>query len=127
MPKVQIETMITKLYRRLQLILKPLKKGDVLFGDCSDFSMSTVANQIRHGLRSYDGTLEHSFWHGENTYRITILSASMPYYVLDGEVLTRKVDDTGQFVWMKRVLPNRIMKAKIEDMILTGRLKRSIK
>jgi len=119
--------MITKLYRKIQLKLQPLKKGDVLMGDCCDFNMSSMLNQIRHGLRSYEGNLKHSFWHGDNTYRITILSVSMPYYIFSGEVLTRNMDDTGQFVWVKRILPNRISKAKIIDMILTGRLKRSTK
>lgn len=116
--------MIFKLFRKIKLALKPLKQGDVLYGNCADFKMSSGITQIRHGLRSIEGDLVFTYWHGYNTYRVTILNASMPYYIFDGEVLTRDMDSLGQFVWKKRTSPNRMWKRLIHDMIVEGKLAR---
>lgn len=117
--------MIVRLIRKIKLKLYPLKKGEVLYGDCLDFNIGSILNQVRHGLRSPEGDLKYTFWYGENTYRITIVRTCMPYYVFDAEVLTKSIDDNGQFVWKKRHMANRVMKSKINDMILTGKLTRS--
>lgn len=117
--------MIFKILRRLKLLTKPIRKDDVLMGDCNDFGMGSALEQSMHRLRTLSGKLLLSFWTGNDTYRLTVRGTAMPYYILDAEVLTRSLDDSGAFVWVQRSSQRRIPKKKIHDMILTGKLKRS--
>lgn len=117
--------MLLNFIRKIRLkFFKDLKKDDVLYGDSMDFRMDSSLNQAIHGLNSPKEGPKIKFWQGVNTYRITIKRAFMPYYVFDGEVLTKSIDDNGQFVWKKRRLENRIMKHIIHVMILDGKLKK---
>lgn len=114
--------MINKLLRKVGLLLNPLKKGDILLGDCSDFGLNTQLEQVRHDLRDISGDITHTHWVGSDTYRLTILITAMPsYYVLKAEVLTRTIEDD-QFVWKKRYIDRRINKQKIHDMLLAGKI-----
>lgn len=117
--------MLFRIFQKTKLFLNPVKKSEILMGNCLDFNLGTTLNQIRHGLRTYGGDLSHTFWNGADTYRITVLLDVGGYFVLDCEVLTRKLDQNDQFVWMKRSSANRILKSKIHDMILAGKLTRS--
>lgn len=118
--------MLAKLFRKIHLFTKPIKKGDVLMGDCSDFNIGMQLNQIKHGLRSLEGNLGFTYWVGQDTYRLTVLNGTnLPYYILDCEILTRAMDDSRQFIWKKRTRSNKILKSKIHAMILEGKLKRN--
>lgn len=94
-------------------------------GDCSDFGLGRQIEQIMHGLRSIDGSVPFTYWHGPDTYRLTVESTAMPYYILKAEVLTRNIDNNGQFVWKERNQVRRIWKSKIHSMILEGSIIRS--
>lgn len=114
------------LLERIKLKIKPLKKGDVLMGDCQDFGLSTTLEQIRHGLREINEPQSSNFWYGFDTYKLVIShNTDLPYYIMDGYVLTRSLDEDRYFVWFKRRIERRILKTKFHDMILKGKLIRS--
>lgn len=116
--------MIRKLYRRIRLAFNPLRKGDVLMGDCSDFGIHGLVEQIMHQLRDVGMQPHFSVWSGGDTYKLTVTNRSMPYYILEAEVLTRAMDEAGNFIWMPRTQPRRIDKSKINAMIASGELRR---
>lgn len=112
------------LFRKIRLTIKPLKKGDVLMCDHSVICTGTSVPLILHGLVSIDGTITHKPWSGPNTYRMTITNVSMPYYILESEILTISTDSS-QFAWKQRITPRRISKHEIHSMILNGIITRS--
>lgn len=112
------------LFRKIRLMIKPIKKGDVLMCDHSAICTGRYVPLILHGLVSIEGDITHKPWPGPDTYRMTVTNVSMPYYVLDAEILTIE-SATAQFVWKQRITPRRISKHEIHSMILDGILTRS--
>lgn len=114
--------MIFQLVRKVKLLLNPIKAGQVFYGDTADFYFG-VMEQALHGLRDLEGKEKQHYWHGPDTYRLTVVSTQMPYYRCDSDVLTRTVEN-GNFLWKARSLPRRMHKQRFHELIVEGKIKR---
>lgn len=108
---------------KARLFFNPPKKGDVFLGDCRHF-MRDYLERILHDTRDWQGNVTAEHWHGENTYRLTVESTAMPYYILKAEVLTW-IPKNPYYEWKKRSQPRRIDKARFRDLIVSGTVRKS--
>jgi hypothetical protein len=112
---------------KLKLSFTPPKKGDIYIGDNFDFLIGKPMEQILHGLRNRNGDPIYDPAIGIDSYKVTIIRDSMPYYVLECHSLvyaTGSKSGSTEFKWLKRNQDRRIMKDLFQDMILEGRLKK---
>lgn len=116
--------MIRGLLTKIKLLFDPPKKGDVYVGDSFDFMAGSVVEQILHGLRDRNGDLLYTRLDGPESYKLTVVLDSMPYYCIDCEVLVRNDSGHPKYVWMKRTQARRIWKDRFEQMIVDGRVKK---
>lgn len=114
--------MIRGLLTKLKLRICPPMKGDTFIGDSFEFMAGNTVEQILHGLSNFHGDVLYSRPDGPDTYRMTIISTSMPYYKVNCEVLV-KDNLTHKYVWKERSQPKRIMKDAFHDMIVSGRIR----
>lgn len=111
--------MIRRLIERVKLYRNPPKAGDVFWTDSFDFLAGRVLEHIFHGLRRYGGEPLYEPIHGEKTYRMEIISSSMPYYVIRCDVLAQHVNDKRKD-WFRRSRDRRVPKDAFNQMVIDG-------
>jgi len=107
--------------KKALLLIKPPKKGDVYYGDAFEFVTARPVEKILHGMKDKHGDTLWIESMGHGTYKITIESSSMPYYICKAEVLVQSKKGY-DFTWLTRVQPRRIVKGVLTDMIADGRI-----
>jgi len=104
---------------RLLLYLNPPKVGDTYLSDAMYNIVGKPIEKVLHGMKTIDGDILYEPVVGDGSYKLTIDSDTMPYYICSAQVLVR--DNTG-FKWLKRIEPKRILKKNFINMILDGRI-----
>lgn len=114
--------MILNLFRRIQLSLNQPKNGDSFFADPLDFMCDSLSERIFFEMTDRHGHTLWNFIHGNNTYRFTILSTAMPYYICDVEIMVSSRENPNKRVWLKRTRQRRIWKKDFHRLILENRM-----
>lgn len=104
---------------RLRLRLNPPKVGDTYLDDAMYNVIGRPVEKVLHGMKAINGDMLYEPMVGEGSYKLTIDSDSMPYYICSAQVL---VKDSFGFKWLKRSQPRRILKKNFIDMIIDGRI-----
>ncbi len=115
--------MIRKLIQRFLLWRNPPKTDDVYWTDSFTYLAGRPMEHVLHGLRDKNGNARAEPVHGPCTYRMTIRSDSMSYYVVQCEVLAAN-RSTHEKLWAFRVQPRRIDKKIFVQMILDKEIKK---
>jgi hypothetical protein len=114
--------MINKFIKRVSLYFNPPKKGDVFYGDAFDYICESTTERIFYEMTDRYG---HSMFHyvvGSNTYRFTVESAAMPYYICGVEILAQSRGNPYKKTWLKRSRPRRIWKKDFHRLIIEDRM-----
>lgn len=113
--------MFLRIVRKIGLLIKPPKKGDIFHGDPVWFIIPRPIEMVLHGLKDKFGTNLYDPIPSKDCFRFTIEQCGNEIYILNSEVLCRnKFSD--MLVWMKRTQPRRIGKDMFEEMFLNGLL-----
>lgn len=105
-----------RLIRKLFLKMNPPRRGDVYYRSWLDFIKLTPFKQRL--FQSRDSFYE--FIPGEHSYRYTITSDGMPYYICKVEIWVTDYGFTKPY-WLECSVPGRIFKGQFIDMILSGK------
>lgn len=118
--------MIRRLINRIKLALNPPKAGDVYYGDPFDFVLGKLLERVLHDMVNIHGDILWEIIPSDDCIRLTVDSASMPYYICASEALCRRVKGEGNNIeWRKRSLQRRLLKEEFHKMIIDGRLKKA--
>ncbi len=104
------------------LSLKAPKNGDVFYGDSMDLMPDRPSERIFFPLHDRYGVTKHNVRNGKNTYRFTIQSTAMPYYILLVEVFVEDSKNRLRTQWLPRSMVRRMWKKDFHDLILDKRL-----
>ena len=107
--------------KHIILFFYPPKKGEVYFGNPADFGLNGTLEKIFHGLKDSKGTVYYKPVFSDNSYKLEIISDSMPYYICRASILAvceEKLD------WNKRSNDRRIFKSRFKALIADGLLNR---
>ena len=115
--------MIRKFVQRFLLWRNPPKTDDVYWTDSFTYLAGRPFEHVLHGLKNKNGDTVAEAVYGRCTYRMTIRSYSMPYYVVQCEVLAAQRSTHDKF-WAFRTQPRRIDKDVFIRMILSGEVKK---
>jgi len=115
--------MLKRLLRSLSFIINSPKTGDQFFGESQDHITGSLESAL-HGLNALNGGVSFYF-HGKDTYRLTVVSTAMPYYILQAAVLVKPIEPTKYFEWSERIQRRRISKDKFKEMFLQGKIRRA--
>ena len=113
--------MIRRLVLKISLFLRPLKKGDILYGDPVWWIIPRPIEMVLHDLKDRFGTNLYDPIPSEGCYKLTIEKDLDSYYVLDSEVLCN-TKFSGIGFWKKRSQPRRMARLQLEEYILNGLL-----
>jgi hypothetical protein len=114
--------MIKQLVTKIALYFHPPKNGDVFYADAMDYMCERPYERIHYPLIDRHGHTLWNFVPGNNTYRFTILSAAMPYYICDAEILVSNRENPYEKIWLKRSQQRRIWKKDFHRLIADGRM-----
>lgn len=104
---------------RLRLRLNPPKVGDTYLDDAMYNVIGRPLEKVLHGMKAINGDSLCEPMVGEGSYKLTIESDHMPYYICTAKIL---VKDNSGFKWLKRSQPRRILKKNFIEMIVNGRI-----
>lgn len=113
---------MNRILSAIKLMLSSPRNGDVFFADYNDFLCEGTSEHIFYPITDRYGHTEWHFIPGNNTYRFTIVSDAMPYYICDVELLVAARENRFKRVWLKRSRPRRIWKKDFNRLILDGRM-----
>jgi hypothetical protein len=113
--------MIRRLILKLALFLKPLRAGDVLYGDPVWWVIPRPIEMVLHGLKDIHGANMYTPIPSEGCYKLTIDKDLESYYILDSEVLCNTKFSSIVF-WKKRSQPRRMARLQLEEYFLNGML-----
>lgn len=123
--------MLKRLFKRIELLIRPPREGDVYYADPTMFVLAKRVEYILHNLVDKYGATLYEPVPSDYCYRLTVSSCSMlpKCYVLDSEVFCRGTDymvvlsnNIGE--WKKRSQPKKIGKELFEHLIIMGILRR---
>ena len=115
--------MIRRLINRIRLHFYPPETHDVYWADAFMYLAGKPTEHILHGLRDRHGDPRAEPVHGKFTYRLTIMSCSMPYYLVQCQVLASD-RRTYEKRWAFRSQHRRIDKKEFVRMILDGEIEK---
>ncbi len=116
--------MLKRFLRRLSFAFNPPQPGDNFLGRSQDFVSGRVEG-ILHGLTHTSGDTKLFHFNGLDTYKLTIVSTIMPYYICESAVLTKPIEPTDYFLWSTRIQKRRMSKQKFKQMFIEGNLRRT--
>ncbi len=111
--------MIKRLLKRLYLRFNPPKKNDIFWADSFDLMAGRLTELVLHGLMNKNGEAVWEPIYGKDTCRMKIVSDSMPYYVIQCEILAFR-RDWDKKDWFFRSQPRRIDKDTFVKMVANG-------
>lgn len=103
----------------------PPKVGDVFYRNWVDFVSLSGVRKGLYGFKPKDS--EWEFFPSEYSYKFTITSTGMPYYICKVEILVIDVDFPDKPYWLanNNLWPGRIWKKEFAQMILDGKMVKS--
>lgn len=112
--------------KKIYLEMYPPQPGDVFYRNWLDFANLSDIRKGLYGFKPSDD--EWSFFPGDESYRFTITSDGMPYYICKIEILVCKSETSGTY-WLENNphMPARIGKKDFIDMVVNGRMVKSEK
>lgn len=117
--------MIRRIYRLIQFFVNPPKKGDVFYADSFDYIAGKPLEHIFHGMRDKNGDPVWDVIPGKDTYRFTLVSDSMPYYIFTAATLASNRNDMSK-KWLLRSKLRRMWKHTFKQSILDGDITREL-
>jgi len=106
-------------FKRIKLYFNPPKKGDVYNGDSTFFIGSKYLEAVAHRLVDIEGNHIWDRIPGSDTYKLTIESDVMPYYICKAQCLARGHGGYN-YSWRDRSQVRRINKWIFVELILDG-------
>lgn len=119
--------MIRRLLEKLKKkkVASEIRVGDLFWTDSWDLIAGRPMEHLLHGLRRIGGEMEFEPIYGPETCKMRVVKTlSMPYYILECDVLTFSVKDTNRKGWLPRSQPRRIAKEEFHSWIVEGRVRK---
>jgi hypothetical protein len=111
---------MTRFIRKIILFFRPIKKGEIFYGDPERWVTHRPIEMVLHGLKDKYGTTIYHPVPSEGCFVFTVSDVNSQIYVLNSEVFCYGGEEDKSGIWKKRTQPRKMSKKDFEEIILNG-------